>query len=100
MPKVISDLTVLEHHKDHVVSPYSAQSEITMPTARAKIYDELSEIYKEQKDFDIEYFLPLAIDLLEEIWLEVCVDQSKPRLRLATNHGNILDTYPEEIPHV
>ncbi len=60
-----------------------------MSTARAKIYDELSEVYREQKDFDIEYFLPLAVDLLEEIWLEVCVDQSKPNLRLAAASGMV-----------
>ena len=69
-----------------------------MSAARAKIYDELSEIYKEQKDFDIEYFLPLAIDLLEEIWLEVCVDQSQPKLRLAASDGNVVDTYTIEAP--
>lgn len=69
-----------------------------MSTARDKIYDELSEIYKEQKDFDIEYFLPLAIDLLEEIWLEVCVDQSKPRLRLAASNGDVLDAYTDDAP--
>lgn len=74
------------------------QSEINhVSTARAKIYNELSEIYKEQKDFDIEYFLPLAIGILEEIWLEVCVDQSQPSLRLAANNGNVLDAYPEKI---
>ena len=67
-----------------------------MSTARAKIYDELSQIYKEQKDFDIEYFLPLALDLLEEIWLEVCVDQSAPKLKLAAANGVILDACPEE----
>ena len=67
-----------------------------MSTARAKIYDELSEIYREQKDFDIEYFLPLALDLLEEIWLEVCVDQSKPSLKLAAANGIVLDACAEE----
>ena len=69
-----------------------------MSTARAKIYDELSEIYKERKDFDIEYFLPLAIELLEEIWLEVCVDQSKPKLRLAASNGTVLEACAEDTP--